>query len=64
MLKNVQIIEINTNHVIAEYPIELVGDELKEDYFAEAWENAVNDGLVDESKRAEFFIKFIDEAQV
>ena len=61
MTKNVQIIEINTNHIITEYPIDLVGDELKEDYFAEAWENAADDGLVDESKRADFFIKFVDD---
>jgi len=26
--------------------------------FNEAWENAIDDGLVDKSKRADYFIKF------
>ena len=61
MLKNIQIIEINSNHIIAEYQIDLVGDELKEDYFAEAWENAVDDGLVDESNRSDYELKFVED---
>ena len=64
MLKNVQIIEISSSHIIAEYPIELVGDELKEDYFAEAWENAVDDGLVDESNRSDYELKFVEDVPV
>ena len=61
MLNSVQIIEINSNHIIAEYPIELVEDDFKEDYFAEAWKNAVDDGLVNESKRSDYFIKLVDD---
>ena len=64
MLKNIQIIEINSNHIIAEYQIDLVGDELKEDYFAEAWENAVDDGLVDESNRSDYELKFVEDVPV
>jgi len=44
MIKRVQIIEVNSTHIIAEYPIDLIADDLNEDYFAEAWENAVDDG--------------------
>jgi len=61
MIKKVQIIEVNSTHIIAEYPIDLVGDDLKEDYFAEAWGNAVDDGLVDESKRSNYIIQFVED---
>ena len=61
MLTHVQIIEKESNKLIAEYPIELVDDELKEDYFDEAWENAVDDGLVDESTRLDYIIKFVNK---
>lgn len=41
-----------------------MGDELKEDYFAVAWESAVDDGLVDESKQSDFFIKFVEDVSL
>lgn len=61
MIKKVQIIEIDTNIVIAEYPIELVGDDFEEDYFAEAWENAIDDGLVEDYDRSNYLIEFVDK---
>lgn len=61
MIKTVQIIKVNSTHVIAEYPIDLIADDLKEDYFAEAWENAVDDGLVDEFKRSNYIIQFVED---
>lgn len=61
MLSKVRIIEKESNNLIAEYPIELIDDVDKEDYFDEAWENALDDGLVDESNRLDYDIKFVDE---
>jgi len=49
MLSKVRITEKESNNLIAEYPIQLVEDVNKEDFFDEAWQDAV-DGLVDESK--------------
>ncbi|MDO8994475.1 MAG: hypothetical protein U1D41_12925 [Nitrosomonas sp.] len=63
MLSNVQIIEIASNNLIAEYSIELVDDRVKEDYFDEAWDNAVDDGLVEESSRLAYSIQFADKAE-
>ncbi len=61
MLSKVRIIEKESNNLIAEYPIELFEDVDKEDCFDEAWEAAVDDGLVDESNRLDYDIKFVDE---
>ncbi len=61
MLSKIRIIEKESNNLIAEYPIELVDDVDKEEYFDEAWENAVDDGLVDESNRSDYDIQFVDE---
>ncbi len=58
MLTKVRIIEKSSNNSVAEYPIELINDDLKEDYFDEAWENAVDDGLVDEANRLDYEIHF------
>lgn len=63
MLSNVQIIKIASNNLIAEYSIELVDDSVEEDYFDEAWDNAVDDGLVEESSRLEYSIQFADKAE-
>lgn len=61
MISKVRIIEKEANNLIAEYPVELVDDVDKEDYFDEAWENAVDDGLVDEANRSDYDIKFVDK---
>lgn len=61
MVSKVRIIEKESNNLIAEYPIELVDDLNKDDYCDEAWENAVDDGLVDESNRSDYNIQFVDE---
>jgi len=61
MVFKVRIIEKESNNLIAAYPIELVDDIDKEDYFDEAWENAVDDGLVDESCRSDYDFKMVDE---
>jgi len=60
MLSKVRIIEKESNNLIAEYPIELVEDVDIEDFFDEAWEGAVDDGLVDESNRLDYDIKLVD----
>ena len=60
MIKRVQIIEIDSNITIAEYPIELVGDDFEEDFFAEAWENAIDDGLVNDYGRTNYLIEFVE----
>ncbi len=64
MLTKVRIIEKSSNNLITKYPIELIDDELKENYFDEAWENAVDDGLVDESNRLDYEIRFVDEGKL
>lgn len=44
MLKNVQIIERSSGHIIAEYPVDIeLADTLGEDLIADAWENAINE---------------------
>lgn len=66
MSTKVRIIEKESNKLIAEYPIVIVdypagndaevidADAIKLDYFDEAWENAIEDGLVDTSNRADY----------
>ncbi|MBA3756078.1 MAG: hypothetical protein H0X02_07600 [Nitrosomonas sp.] len=61
MLSKVQIIEKSSNNLIAEYPFELIDDDLMEEYLDEAWETAIDDGLVDESARLDYEVKFVDE---
>lgn len=57
MLTKVRIIvEKNSHNLIAEYSIELIDDDLKEDYLDEAWEYAIDDGLVDKSNRLDYDI--------
>lgn len=61
MFTSVQIIEINSDNIIAEYPIELLGDDLYEDYFTKAWEKAVYNGLVAESARSDYSLQLVNE---
>lgn len=58
MIKKVIIAEISSKQIIAEYPIDLDEDSEKEDYFEEAWKNAVDEGFVDESRRDDYTIRF------
>ena len=48
-------------HAKINISLKLIDDVDKEDYFDEAWENAIDDGLVDESNRLDYDIKFVDE---
>jgi len=61
MVSKVRIIEKESNKLIAEYPIELVDDIDKEDYFDEAWENAVDEGLVVEGNRNDYDLEIIED---
>lgn len=64
MIKKVLIIDKSSKQIIAEYPIELFGVDFKDDYFAAAWKNAVDTGLVDKSKSADYEMKFSPETPV
>ena len=62
MLKNVQIIEKSSGHIVAEYPIIIeVIDTEDEDYIEDAWENAVEEGLVDEDNRDNYDIEIVGD---
>ena len=73
MSTKIRIIEKESNNLIAEYPIVIVeypdgidtdvidADVIKLDYFDEAWENAIEDGLVDVSSRADYDFVLADE---
>jgi len=57
-LKNLQIIEISSGRIIAEYSFVL--DEYM-DYFIKAWKKAIEEGLVNESKRSNYYIKLAED---
>ncbi|PSJ15810.1 hypothetical protein [Nitrosomonas supralitoralis] len=58
-MKNVQIIEKSSGHIVAEYPVieELIDDLSEEEYIEEAWDNAVEEGLVEETNRDNYDIE-------
>lgn len=64
MLKNVQIIEKSSGHIVAEYPvvIEVIETE-DEDYIEDAWENAVEEGLVNEDHRDNYDIEIVGDVE-
>ena len=64
MLKNVQIIEKSSGHIVAEYPvvIEVIETE-DEDYIEDAWENAVEEGLVEEDNRNNYDIEIVGDVE-
>ena len=64
MLKNVQIIEKSSGHIVAEYPvvIEVIETE-DEDYIEDAWENAVEEGLVNEDNRDNYDIEIVGDVE-
>ena len=59
MLTKIQIIEINSNHLIAEYPLVILEDCSRDFYFIDAWENAVKEGLVDQYNRLNYDIAIL-----
>lgn len=61
IINKIRITDKLSQQIIAEYPIERVGDDLKEDFFAEAWDHAVDNKLVDESNRSNYSMKFVDD---
>ncbi len=62
MLKNIQIIEKSSGHVIAEYPVVMeIADTPEEDLFDDAWENAIDEGLVDEYNRHNYDIEIVGD---
>jgi len=61
----VTIVEKETGKLVGIYGVSLRGpnyEPLNEEYFAEAWRCAVNDGDVDADRRAEYSFSFDDEA--
>ncbi len=65
MLKNVQVIEKSSGHIVAQYPItvELIATQ-DEDYVVDdAWENAVDEGLVDEDNRGNYNIEIVTDTE-
>ena len=62
MLKNVQIVDKNTGNIVANYPVILeTTDASDEDYFDEAWENAVDDGVVDAVNVEDYVMEFVED---
>lgn len=64
-MKNVQIIEKSSGHIVAEYPIivELTDDVSDHDYIDDAWEIAVEEGLVDENNRENYDMEIVGDIQ-
>lgn len=64
MIKNVQVVEKSSGRIIAQYPIIIeIIDTQDEHYFDEAWENAVDEDLVDEDDRNNYDIEIVGEAE-
>ena len=62
MLKNVQITEKSSGRIVAQYPIIIeIIDTQDEDYFEDAWENAIEEGLVDEDNRDNYDIEIVGD---
>jgi hypothetical protein len=63
MLKNVQIIEKSSGHIVAEYPVivEDLEDLTDEEYCNDAWDVAVSEGLVDEDNRDDYDIEVVGD---
>jgi hypothetical protein len=62
MLKKVQISDRNSGRIVAEYPIvlEILGVSSK-DYCKEAWENAIDEGVVDPTKTARYEVEVVND---
>lgn len=62
MLKKVQISDRNSGRIIAEYPIvlEILGVSPM-DYCKEAWENAIDEGVVDPTRTARYEVEVVND---
>jgi len=57
---NVLIVERNSGQVVAQYPVELQGlnyTPSEQEYFNLAWQNAIEDGIVDHNKLEEYELR-------
>lgn len=65
-MKNVQIIEKSSGHIVAEYPIivELTDDASDQDYIDDAWEIAVEEGLVEADYPENYDIEIVADLQL
>lgn len=63
IMKNIQIIEKSSGHKIAEYPflLEFYEDQSEQDFIDDAWELAMEEGLVDESCRENYDLEIIGD---
>lgn len=61
MLKNIQIIEKSSGHIVAQYPIVEIADASEKEYCEDAWENAVDEGLVEEYSRDNYDIEIVED---
>ncbi|SOD22060.1 hypothetical protein [Nitrosomonas ureae] len=62
-MKNVQIIEKSSGHIVAEYPVivDLIEDPTDLDYIEDAWELAVEEGLVEENNRENYDLEIVGD---
>lgn len=61
---NVQIIEAKTGRLLATYPIVLSGlnyTPSEQEYFAQAWQCAVDDDLVDVSRQDQYVFRALSD---
>lgn len=65
-MKNVQIIEKSSGHIVAEYPIivEPIDDFSDQDYIDYAWEIAVEESLVEEDNRENYDMEIVGDIQL
>ncbi len=62
MPKKVHIIEKSSGHIVAEYPVIIELGEIKDEiYIEDAWENAVDEGLVVEGNRNDYDLEIIED---
>ncbi len=62
MLKKVQISDRNSGRIIAEYPIVLeILSASPTDYCKEAWENAIDEGVVDPTRTARYEVEVVND---
>lgn len=62
MLKKVQISDKNSGRIIAEYPIVLeIFSVSSKDYCKEAWENAIDEGVVDPIRTAQYEVEVVND---
>ncbi|PTQ86906.1 hypothetical protein [Nitrosomonas ureae] len=62
-MKNVQIIDKLSGQIIAEYPIfvDLIDDPVDQDFMNDAWDIAVEEGLVDDDDRKCYKLEILSD---